>query len=124
MALPARRKRPRSGIERAPPREWPRHRKFVRSHCCCVPGCDGAPIEFAHVRSAANAGTGLRPHDAFGIALCFAHHREQHNDGAETFQRRHGLDLWALAAAFVRASPDTEMRASLRLVAAAELEGA
>ena len=113
--LPPRRKPARSGIERAAHREWPRHRKFVRSHACCVPNCTGSPIEFAHIRSAATAGTGLKPHDAFGVSLCFAHHREQHDDGVETFQRRHGIDLGKIALEFVRHSPDVEMRASLRL---------
>lgn len=37
-ARPAKRKRPRSGILRAPPRKFPRHRRFVRSRCCAVPG--------------------------------------------------------------------------------------
>lgn len=114
--LPPRRKPPKSDIERGPRREWPRHRKFVRSHACCVTGCDGSPIEFAHIRSAANAGTGIKPHDAFAVSLCFAHHRESHDTGIETFQRRHGIDLGKLAAEFVKHSPDAEMRASLRLV--------
>lgn len=124
MKLPARRKPLRSGIRREPKRKWPRHEKWVRGHTCSVPDCTGTPIEFAHVRSAANAGTGLKPHSAFGVSLCFAHHREQHNDGVETFQRRHKIDLFALAAAFVRASPDVEMRASLRLVTPGEIEAA
>lgn len=119
--LPRRRKVAKSGIPRGPKHEWPRHRKFVRSHECSVPGCVGTPIEFAHIRSAATSGTGLKPHDAFGISLCFAHHREQHSIGQTAFERRHGIDMRAIAAAFVKASPDVEMRASLKLVAAEEL---
>lgn len=121
MSLPPRRKPPKSGIPRGPKRHWPRHEKWVRGHACSVPGCIGSPIEFAHVRSAANAGTGIKPHSAFGVSLCFAHHREQHEDGVATFERRHGIDLKAIAAEFVRRSPDAEMRASLRLVSAGDL---
>lgn len=122
FTLPRRRKVTKSGILRGPRREWPRHRKFVRSHECCVPGCAAGPIEFAHIRTAATAGAGIKSHDAFGVSLCFAHHREQHDIGAETFQRRHGIDMKALARAFVKHSPDVEMRASLKLVSAEELE--
>lgn len=124
VKLPPRRKRQKSGILRESPRVWRKHEKWVRGHSCSVPGCTGTPVEFAHVRSAANAGTGLKPHSAFGVALCHACHMEQHNDGVETFQRRHKIDLFALAAAFVRASPDVEMRESLRLVTPGEIEAA
>lgn len=119
--LPRKRQRQRSGIERVAPRIWHRHRRFVRAHDCCVPNCTGSPIEFAHVRSSATAGVGYKPHDAFGVSLCFAHHREQHDDGVETFQRRHGINLGALAAEFVKHSPDVEMRASLKLIKAEAL---
>jgi hypothetical protein len=116
FSLPKRRPVVKSGIERGPKREWPRHRKFVRSFGCCVPGCEDGPIEFAHVRSAANAGTSLRPHDAFAISLCTSHHREQHNIGQPAFERKYGIDMSALAASFVKASPDSAMRESLKLV--------
>ena len=114
--LPPRRKPQKSGIERGPQRVWLRHEKWVRGHACSVPGCDDGPIELAHVRSAANAGIGLRPHSTFTVSLCTEHHREQHQVGVEVFQRRHGIDLWALAAEFRRLSPDHAMRESLRLV--------
>jgi hypothetical protein len=114
--LPPKRQRVRSGIPRGPKRIWLRHRKFVRSHQCCVPGCPTPDaVQFAHVRSAANAGTGLKPHDAFGVGMCFGHHMEQHQCGAHTFEDRHGIDLFAIAAEMVRRSPDHEMRLSLRL---------
>ena len=114
-SLPRRRKVVKSGI-REVRREFPRHRKFVRSFGCCVSGCEDGPIEFAHVRSAANSGTSLRPHDAFAISLCTSHHREQHNIGQPAFERKYGLDMSALAASFVKASPDSAMRESLKLV--------
>lgn len=111
------RQRPRSGLRRGPQRIWLRHRRFVRSFCCCVPGCRAQQTELAHIRTAANAGTGLKPHDAHAVPLCRNHHREQHDCGAETFQDRHGIDLEAVAAELVRRSPDAVMRASLRVAA-------
>jgi hypothetical protein len=69
-------------------------------------------VDFAHLRSAANAGTGLRPHDIFGVSLCRSHHDEQHRLGADAFGDTYKIDLWGLAAEFARRSPDWEMRAS------------
>jgi len=73
-------------------------------------------VDFAHLRSAANAGKGQKPLDIFGVSLCRAHHDEQHHLGVEDFNRKYGIDLWALAVEFARRSPDWEMRASLKLV--------
>ncbi len=114
--LPSKRKRPKSGIERAPPREWPQHRRFVRSHGCCVTGCLAGPMDVAHVRSAANSGTAIKPHDAFSISLCRGHHAEQHQIGQRAFEAKYGIDMAALALAFTRRSPDTAMRESLKLI--------
>ena len=122
MSLPPRRQRERSNILCGPKREWPRHRKWVRGHACSVPGCEDGPIEFAHVRTAANAGTALRPHDAFAISLCAAHHREQHQVGSETFERRYKINMASLAAEFARKSPDFEMRGSLALASPPNVE--
>lgn len=117
MRLPPKREKIRSGIARAPAREWPRHRKFVRSFACSVPLCDtGAMVQFAHVRSAANSGVAIKPHDAFGISLCADHHAEQHQIGQPAFERKYSIDLSALAREFVRASPDRAMKDSLKLV--------
>lgn len=113
LSLPRRRKVAKSGI-REIRREFPRHRRFVRSHECSVPNCQDAPIEFAHVRSAANAGTSLRPHDAFAISLCASHHREQHNIGQPAFERKYNIDMMTLAMEFTERSPDVAMRESLR----------
>ena len=111
--LPPRVPRPRTGIKHGPSRTWPRHRRFVRSHRCCVPGCRKGPLEFAHVRSAANAGTSLKPFDWFGVSLCRDHHREQHAVGAATFMARHRIDAGVLAAELAARSPDVEMRAAM-----------
>lgn len=116
MTLPRRVKRAKMGVRTSLQRVWPRHRRWVRSHGCCVPNCTVFPVEFAHLRSAATAGTAQKPHDAFGISLCRSHHDEQHRIGARRFAQKYQLDLWALAAEFAIRSPDRDMRASLALV--------
>ena len=116
MTLPRKLKPSKMGARVVLGTVWPRHRRWVRAHGCCVPDCPAIQIEFAHLRSAANAGAGRKPHDAFGISLCRAHHEEQHRIGMVSFSRRYQIDLWALAAEFARGSPDQAMRASLRLV--------
>jgi Putative HNHc nuclease len=122
MKLPAKQPRPKMGVRTPIQRIWPRHRRWVKAHRCCVPNCPARHVEFAHLRSAANSGEGLKPHDIFGVSLCARHHNEQHRLGIVAFGRKYGIDLWALAAEFTRRSPDWEMRASLKLVPA-ELVG-
>ena len=124
MRLPDRLKRSKLGVRTPLQKVWPRHRRWVKSHGCCVLGCVARSVDFAHLRSTANAGTGQMPHDIFGISLCRAHHDEQHRIGVAAFSRKYGIDLWALAAEFARRSPDWEMRTSLKLVPAAAIAGA
>ena len=119
--LPNRLRRPKLGVQLPLQKVWPRHRRWVKSHGCCVPGCDATSVDFAHLRSAANAGMDQKPHDAFGVSLCRAHHTEQHCLGRDSFCRKYEIDLWALAAEFARRSPDAEMRAALKLVRPEEL---
>ena len=121
MRLPARLQRPKFGVRMPIQKIWPRHRRWVRLHGCCVPECRALSVDFAHLRSSANAGTGQTPHDAFGVSLCRAHHDEQHRIGIDAFNKKYSVDLWDLAAEFARRSPDWEMRASLKLVSAAEI---
>ena len=121
MKLPKKLRRPRMGVRAPLQKIWPRHRRWVRSHGCCVPECQAVSVDFAHLRSARNAGKGQRPHDIFGVSLCRLHHDEQHRIGAGAFGKKYQIDLWALAAEFARRSPDWQMRVSLRLVAAAEI---
>jgi hypothetical protein len=109
--IPPKRQRERSGIERAPKREWPRHRKFVRSHSCCVPGCSSLGVpDVAHLRGINNCGTSLKPHDWFTVPLCRHHHLEQEPIGPDAFGDRHGIDLWEIADKLVQRSPDNKMR--------------
>ncbi len=111
--MPKRVKRAPMGITKPKQRIWPRHRRWIKSHGCCVPGCQATEIEFAHIRNAANSGIALKSHDCFGVGLCFNHHREQHQVGQGTFEDRHGIDLDAIAAEFTRTSPDMRMRVAL-----------
>ena len=110
---PTRRTRPPMGVARAPQRLWPRHRRWVRSHHCCVPHCPALAVDFAHLRSVRRDGLAQRPHDRFGVPLCRHHHLEQHDCGVDTFEDRHGVDLWAIARDLVRRSPDTRMKDAL-----------
>ncbi len=119
--LPERHKPPRMGVRVPVQKIWPRHRRWVKSHRCCVPACRARGVDFAHLRSAATAGKDQKPHDMFGVSLCRPHHEEQHRLGADAFGDKYRIDLWAFATEFARRSPDWEMRASLKLVPVQEL---
>jgi hypothetical protein len=119
--LPRKLKPPKMGVRLPLIKIWRRHRRWVKSHGCCVPDCPCRAIDFAHLRSAANAGKGQKPHDVFGVSLCRVHHEEQHRLGDAAFGRKYQIDLWALVAEFARRSPDWEMRASLKLVRADQI---
>ncbi|TZG25624.1 DUF968 domain-containing protein [Sphingomonas montanisoli] len=89
------------------------HCSFVRSHECCRNGCDGRPIEVAHVRLGSGAGMGQKPDDWRTVSLCQFHHAQQHKLGEATFWK--GFDVEALIAEFIKASPrraqiEAEMR--------------
>jgi hypothetical protein len=82
----------------------PAHRAWVRGHACCACGSQSA-IVFAHVRCGTDGGTGIKPSDRYGVSLCDPCHRDQHQLGEPEFERRHSIDMKALAEAFFRASP-------------------
>ncbi len=91
------------------------HCNFVRSHGCCVPGCDDRPIEVAHIRVGSDAGMGRKPSDWYTLSLCREHHAEQHLVGEQTFARVRGISLYDLAAEFAAKSPKaSEIRAIQR----------
>lgn len=86
----------------------PAHCNFVRSHQCCVPGCEGRPIEVAHVRRGSGAGMSQKPDDFCTISLCggpAGHHAEQHRIGEQSFAAKYSIDLDRLADEFAAASP-------------------
>lgn len=83
----------------------PGHLKWVRDHACCVPGCDGRPIEAAHVRTGTDGGIGLKTGDHWTISLCQKHHAQQHTWGEQSFESMHAIDMKALAREFAAKSP-------------------
>lgn len=62
------------------------------------------PIEVAHINRASNGGMARKASDAFTVSLCREHHAESHR-GERTFEKRHHVDLMALAEEFYRKSP-------------------
>lgn len=114
-SAPPRRKPVRSGIQRGPKRNWPKHQKHVRKRCCAVPGCACRKIQFAHARVGVEyAGTSIKPPDWFGLPLCEEHHAEQHQIGERSFAAKYGLDMVAIALDLARHSTDMEMRDEMK----------
>lgn len=82
------------------------HCNFVRGFACSVQGCDGRPIEVAHVRLGSGAGVGQKPDDWNTVSLCQHHHGEQHRLGEASFWKRIAWrDPQELIAEFIKASP-------------------
>jgi len=84
------------------------HCNFVRSHECCIAGCQGRPIEVAHVRGGSGAGVAQKPDDWQSVSLCRDHHAEQHRVGEFTFWKSYFLDGTqprSLIDEFIKASP-------------------
>lgn len=85
------------------------HMNFVRSFACSVPGCQGMPIEAAHVRIGSGAGIGQKPDDWRATPLCKDHHVQQHTIGErtfwETYQAASGQTVDDLIDALCDASP-------------------
>lgn len=97
-------------------REFPVHRAYVKSFGCAIRGCFAAPTDFAHLRTAANSGTGLKPRDEFGVFMCHEHHRESHQRGHRTVAEANGMtldDLFAKAAHYAATTPDRALRKRL-----------
>lgn len=107
-----RRKPARSGIERAPKREWPKHHAFVRGHvCACFKAqeCEGR-IEACHyngddIPAADKGGTGLKAHSRWVWPGCSKHHAESHQIGGESFQKKYGINLKTICEQFQKVSP-------------------
>src|SRR5207248_251301 len=86
------------------------HRAFVRRHGCVVKGCDGLPMQCAHVRLGTDGGMAVKPSDCWTVQLCETHHREQHGDGELTFWDRHKIDAKAACLEFPRKSTCERVR--------------
>ena len=106
MTLPRRIQKPKRRENRV---RCPAHLKWVRSHFCCVPGCQRQPIEAAHTRrglpNGEQAGMGQKPGDQWAISLCVEHHDQQHNVGEKSFEEWHKIDMKELALEFAAKSP-------------------
>lgn len=106
--IPKRRKRERSGIARAPRRDFPAHRQWIRGHDCAVPGCASRYIEAAHfdgpVPKEDMGGKGLKRHDRWCFPLCATHHAEYHRRGWRAFDAKHGISTADIARAMARSS--------------------
>lgn len=97
--LPAHIKRERDG-------DCPEHRAWIRQRPCVVqnPNC-GGQMHAHHVRSAATAGTGMKPPDSACIPACAFHHQQLHNVGVKTFETAYNVSLSDMAANFASLSP-------------------
>lgn len=89
----------------------PKHLVFVRAQGCGIPGCCETAIHAHHHRSAATAGTGVKPGDQWVVNLCWKHHAEGHQGGWKTFERKYGVDLAIHAMWLAYHSPDPRVRA-------------
>lgn len=86
------------------------HLEWVREQGCGISGCWCRPIHAHHHRSAATAGTGLKPGDEWVVNLCWRHHAEGHQIGWKTFQRKYGVNLAEHAMWLASQSPDPAIR--------------
>jgi hypothetical protein len=104
VSLPKRRRKVKSKA-RGPIR-CPSHITWVRGHFCTIndPECS-VRMEAAHVRIGTDGGTGMKPGDNWVIPLCGHHHAEQHQMGEATFERRHRINMKAIAEGLWRISP-------------------
>ena len=81
-------------------------------------GCNGMPIEAAHVRLGSHSGMGQKPDDWRAVSLCRFHHAAQHSAGEASFWREykeagHGT-VDDLIVAFCKASPKAAEIARVR----------
>jgi predicted metal-binding transcription factor (methanogenesis marker protein 9) len=57
------------------------------------------------VRTGTDGGTGMKPSDVWCISLCKVCHARQHQIGERAFEAETGINLKALAEAFLKRSP-------------------
>lgn len=74
------------------------HLQWIRGHYCAVENaeCHGK-IEAHHVRLTGDGGTSLKPGDNCAVPLCGFHHREIHNLGQRSFDRKYKVNLASMA---------------------------
>ena len=92
----------------ANPERSPKHMAWIRRVFVCAAWaseeCEG-PNHAHHVRTAATAGTGMKPSDFQTVPLCAKHHSDLHTMGSKTFEEKHGVDLMAEARRLAAVSP-------------------
>lgn len=104
--LPKRRTRPKMGLRVSDRVRSDGHLKWLRGCKCAIDtSLCSSRIEAAHVRRGTDGATGVKPGDCWAIPLCDIHHREQHQCGEETFERRYGIDMREIARACWDNSP-------------------
>lgn len=114
-------KRAKMGVKEVVRLIWPRHRRFVRSCACSVPGCDRRDIEVMHYRQGHTAGMQQTPPDWFSLPGCSFHHRTggnqaQHTIGHEAWDKLHGVNSRAIVVECIEKTTDAAMRNYLREV--------
>lgn len=104
------RKLPKREKVKADPRWRSQHyRKYVRSHCCCVCGCDiPTRIEAAHLRLGTDGAMDRKPSDYFALPLCGGEegcHPRQHREGEASFWKSAGIDPMNIIEELIRSYP-------------------
>lgn len=111
MALPARKKKERTGLAPEGPYRSYKHLQWIRGFQCYECGA-GGKIEAAHVRIGTDGSTGDKPSDYWAVPLCETCHSRQHI-GERTFWGTR--DPKKIAMEFARKSTDPVIRqAALR----------
>lgn len=104
-----RKEKTRSGIQRAPVRDHPRHRIHVRRHVCERCGSSRL-IECAHLSWETGGGMGLKSHDAWTFPACHdCHIGHQHRIGEPAFWSEIGKDPWETCFKYAVSSPVGEV---------------
>lgn len=68
--------------------------KFVRTLPCAITGKVGDDIDPHHITT---GGTGMKGDDRLVVPLCNSLHREYHQLGRASFEKRYGVNMRALA---------------------------
>jgi len=73
---------------------WKSHKYLahVRTRPCCV--CGYPDVQAHHIRFSHIAGIGMKPPDTWAIPLCHQHHREWHDMGITSFQKKYEVDIY------------------------------
>lgn len=78
----------------------PARRRWLVGQKCCVPGCDEHWVQHVHVSPRGEPSGMGRKHDyTQTVPMCAWHHRELHQQGERTFERKYNLDLDMIAQA-------------------------